>query len=121
MLSLLAQEEEDIGWKASIYRVPRGVMAWAVRAGTNTLATPDNLARWGIPVDLKCPMDGCNATQTLGHLLSNCRMQKSLDRYKTRHDLVLKHLLEEIKKKNKEGDSKINPTGSTTGECQRPR
>ena len=54
-------------------------------------------------MDLKCPMDGCNATQTLGHLLSNCRMQKSLDRYKTRHDLVLKHLLEEIKKKNKEG------------------
>ena len=101
MLSLLAQEEEDIAWKSSIYRVPRGVMAWAVRASTNTLATPDNLARWGRPVDLKCCMEGCNATNTLGHILSNCN--KALDRFKFRHDSVLKHLLDEIRKKNKEG------------------
>ena len=103
MLNLLAQEEEDIGWKACIYRVPRGVMAWAVRASTNTLATPDNLARWGRPVDQKCSMEGCNVTNTLGHLLSNCKTKTALDRYKTRHDLVLKHLLDEIKNKNKEG------------------
>ena len=42
---LLAQEKEDISWQGIIYKVPRGVMALAVRAGTNTLATPDNLAR----------------------------------------------------------------------------
>ena len=101
MLTLLAQEEEDIAWKSSIYRVPRGVMAWAVRASTNTLATPDNLARWGRPVDLKCSMEGCSAPNTLGHLLSCCK--KALDRFKTRHDYVLKHLLDEIVKKNKEG------------------
>ena len=77
MLSLLAQEEEDIAWKSCIYRVPRGVMAWAVRASTNTLATPDNLARWGRPVDLKCSIEGCTATNTLGHILSNCN--KALD------------------------------------------
>ena len=51
MLSLLAQEKEDISWQALIYRVPRGVLAWAVRAGTDSLATPDNLARWGVRVD----------------------------------------------------------------------
>ena len=101
MLNLLAQEEEDVGWKSSIYRVPRGVMAWAVRAGTNTLATPDNLARWSRPVDLKCSMEGCNSTNTLGHLLSNC--SKALDRLKFRDDSLLKHLLDEIRKKNKEG------------------
>ena len=39
-------------------------MAWAVRASTNTLATPDNLARWGRPVDLKCSMEGCSAPNT---------------------------------------------------------
>ena len=76
-------------------------MAWAVRACTNTLATPDNLARWRRPVDLKCSMEGCNSPNTLGHLLSYCN--KTLDRNKTRHDMVLKHLLEELKKKNKEG------------------
>ena len=48
-------------------------------------------------------LHGCNATNTLGHLLSNCKTGTALDRYKTGHDLVLKHLLEEIKNKNKEG------------------
>jgi hypothetical protein len=69
MLSLLAQEEEDIAWKSCIYRLPRGVMALA---STNTLATRDNLARWGRPVDIKCSMEGCNTTNTLCHIFSNC-------------------------------------------------
>ena len=99
MLTLLAEEEQDISWRSSIYRVPRGVMAWAVRAGTNTLATPDNLARWGRPVDTKCSMVGCDLTCTLGHLLSSC--SKSLDRYKFRHDSVLVHLLDTIIKNKK--------------------
>ena len=45
MLKFLEEEEQDIPWRALIYRVPRGVLAWAVRASTNTLATPDNLSR----------------------------------------------------------------------------
>ena len=49
MLTLMAEEEKDEAWKETIYQVPRGVMAWAVRASTNTLATPYNLARWGRP------------------------------------------------------------------------
>ena len=101
MLSLLEKEGQDISWKASIFQVPRGVMAFAVRAGTNTLATPDNLARWGRPVNKTCIMEGCNATCTLGHLLSGCA--KSLDRYTFRHDSVLSHLLDTINKRKKEG------------------
>ena len=100
MLRLLEEEGQDISWKATIHRVPRGVMAFAVRAGTNSLATPDNLARWGRPVNKTCIMEGCNATCTLGHLLSAC--PKSLDRYTFRHDSVLSHLLNTIVKKKKE-------------------
>ena len=70
-----------------------------MRAGTNTLATPDNLARWGRPVDTRCSMVGCDLTCTLGHLLSSC--SKSLDRYKFRHDSVLVHLLDTIIKNKK--------------------
>ena len=58
MISLMAQEKEDISWQSVIYKVTRGVMAWAVRAGTQSLATPDNLARWVVKVDVKCPMEG---------------------------------------------------------------
>ena len=76
------------------------MMAWAVRAGTNTLATPDNLARWGRPVDTRCSMVGCDNYCTLGHMLSAC--SKSLDRFKFRHDSVLTHLLATINKNKKE-------------------
>ena len=100
MLKFLEEEERDISWKATIFKVPRGVMAWAVRAGTNTLATPDNLARWGRPVDTKCSMVGCDSFCTLGHMLSAC--SKSLDRFKFRHDSVLSHLLNTINKNKKE-------------------
>ena len=65
MLTLMGQEQKDISWKATIFKVPRGVMGWAVRAGTNTLATPDNLARWGRPVDPRCNMDGCSSASVL--------------------------------------------------------
>ena len=99
MLSLLAEEEQDISWKSCIHRVPRGVMAWAIRAGTNTLATPDNLARWGKQVDTSCSMEGCTSPCTLGHLLSSC--PKALDRFKFRHDSVLSHLLDQINKNKK--------------------
>ena len=74
LLSLMAQEEMDMAWRSLIYRVPRGVMAWAVRACTQTLATPDNLQRWGVRVDPKCAIDGCGTPCTLGHLLSCCTL-----------------------------------------------
>ena len=101
MLSLLEQEGQDVSWKSTIFRVPRGVMAFAVRAGTNTLATPDNLARWGRPVSKTCSLEGCDVTCTLGHLLSAC--PKSLDRFTFRHDSVLSHLLNTIVQRKKEG------------------
>ena len=94
MLSLLAQEKDDISWQVLIHKVPRGIMAWAVRAGTKTQATTDNLARWGVRVDTKCLIDNCGAPCNLGHLLNNC--QKSLDRYRFRHDSVLLHIVQKV-------------------------
>ena len=101
MLKFLQEEEQDVAWKSTIYKVPRGVMAWAARAATNTLATPDNLARWGRPVDSRCSMAGCSSVNTLGHMLSACN--KSLDRFSFRHDSVLTHLLKTINANKKEG------------------
>ena len=94
MLKFLQEEEQDIPWKALLYRVPKGVLAWSTRACTNTLATPDNLSRWGRVVDKKCALEGCNSLSTLGHILSGCN--KSLDRFAYRHDSVLAHLAKTI-------------------------
>ena len=72
-----------------IYFVPRGVMAFAARSATNSLASPDNLARWKKIVHPKCPL--CQIPPcTLGHLLSNC--QQALTRYEWRHNNIVKYL-----------------------------
>ena len=94
LLTFLAQEKDDISWQALIYNVPRVVMAWAVRAGTNTLATPDNLALRGVKVDTKIVIDNCGAPCHLGHLLDNCN--KSLACYSFQHDSVLSHMVQKI-------------------------
>ena len=65
MLQFLEEQEMDIGWKSTIYRVLRGLMSWAVPAGTNSLATVDNLSRWGRPVNPECDMPGCDSVCSL--------------------------------------------------------
>ena len=51
---LLAEENNDITWQAYKYSVPHGVMGFATRAATNSLAIPDNLFRWSKRVDSSC-------------------------------------------------------------------
>lgn len=86
---LLAEEEKDIPWQSLIYAVPKGVMAWAARATTNCLASPDNLSKWKKIVDPKCPL--CSLSPcTLGHMMSNCK--EALDRFEWRHNNIVKYL-----------------------------
>ena len=89
LASLLVEEKSSMDWQSLIYAVPRGVMAFAARSSTNSLASPDNLARWKKIVHPKCPL--CSVSPcTLGHLLSNC--QQALNRYEWRHNNIVKYL-----------------------------
>ena len=86
---LLAEEEKDIPWQSLIFAVPKGVMAWAARATTNCLASPDNLSKWKKIVDPKCPL--CSVSPcTLGHMMSNCK--EALDRFEWRHNNIVNYL-----------------------------
>ena len=97
---LLAEEEKDIPWQSLIFAVSKGVMAWAARATTNCLATPDNLAKWKRIVNPKCPL--CSASPcTLGHMLSNCK--EARDRYEWRHNNIVHYLLKEFAAQGLEG------------------
>ena len=126
MLTLLAKAKENISWQSTIYRVPWGVIAWAVRVGTNTLATPDNLAGWGVKVDVKCPMEGCIYTATLGHILRNSSM--CIERSKFWHDSCLNYIVNKlVERKPKEltvcPPKESNTAGieCTLGQCQGDR
>ena len=98
----LFADAADIDWKTTIYSVPKGVMAFACRAATNSLATPDNLARWGRIVDPRCKL--CTHSPcTLGHLLSNCKVALDQGRFTYRHDQVLLYLLKTLAAPGLEG------------------
>ena len=91
LANLLAEENVNTEWKSTIFSVPRGVMAWAARAATNSLASPDNLARWRKIIHPKCPL--CSTSPcTLGHLLSNCT--EALTRFEWRHNNIVNYLYE---------------------------
>ena len=99
-LSLLEEENTDVTWKSFIYGVPRGVMSFAIRSATNTLATPDNLKRWKKTKSDICQM--CKLPNrppvkcTLHHILNNC--PTFLDnRYIWRHDSIITYLVETVK------------------------
>jgi hypothetical protein len=44
---LFIEEQYAVTRQSFIRKVPRTVMSFAIRCSTNTLATPDNMRRWG--------------------------------------------------------------------------
>jgi hypothetical protein len=99
-LELLVEEGLDVTWKSYMYGVPRGVMTFAMRSATNTLATPDNLKRWKKARSDNCLMclkpDTPPVNCTLHHLLNHCT--DFLDNhYVWRHDSIVTYILETLK------------------------
>ena len=103
-LKLLESEQTNVTWKSIIYGVPKGkgVMAFAMRSSTNTLATPDNVKRWKKVVSDSCQM--CRqpgrppAKATLHHQLNHCSaFLGETERYTWRHDSVAQYIAETLK------------------------
>ena len=68
-----------------------------IRARTNTLPTPANLAAWGRSQNASCPICN-NPTATLAHILNACRPAR-FQQYTWRHNLVCHTLKSEIVQK----------------------
>ena len=101
-IKLLESEQSNVTWKSIIFGVPKGVMAFAMRSATNTLATPDNLKRWKKTASDNCQM--CRqpgrppAKATLHHQLNNCSaFLGEHERYTWRHDSVAQYMAETLK------------------------
>ena len=94
---LLVEEESCIDWQGLIHSLPRGLLSFAARLTSNTLASPDNLARWRKIVDPRCQL--CDHSPcTLFHLLSNCPKALEQGRYDYRHDSVLSFLYSVVRR-----------------------
>ena len=90
-LKMLNQEEEDITWRSLIFSVPRGVLSFGIRAATNSLATNDNLQRWGKKTTSKCHL--CPQIGSLLHVISGCKVALDQGRFTYRHNSVLSYLV----------------------------
>ena len=94
---LLEEEENNLEWQSMIGSLPRGLQGWAGRAATNSLPTPDNLAKWKKMVSKTCPLCGISPC-TLFHLLNNCQTSVNQDRYNYRHDSILSYIYSMLRK-----------------------
>ena len=92
---------------------------FVVKAQLNVLPSMDNLRRWSIPSIGKCQLCG-HPFPTLLHVLTNCdfvlrreeqELDRSENRYKWRHNCVLRTLGEAIKRKVSSVNKLPKPNG----------
>ena len=84
LLTLAAQEKEDLLWKSSMFQLNAGTLKFMMNACIDTLATPANLKRWKYSTSDKCKLCGNRATTS--HILNCCKNMLDTGRYTWRHN-----------------------------------
>ena len=77
-------------WSTMVNSLPDVLFSFVRKAFQQQLPTASNLFRWKRSDSDKCQL--CGSIQTNKHTLNNCSSPSVLQRYKTRHDYVLKIL-----------------------------
>ena len=96
----------DLNWNKILYRYSEHLLQFVLKAQLNVLPTLDNLNRWKLISGGRCSLCG-DAFPTLLHVLTNCRSVLSEEndgtvtenRYKWRHNCVLRTLAQAIRQK----------------------
>ena len=100
--SLLIEEKQCVTWQSIARKVPRNVMSFAARLSTNSLASLDNLRRWGKRKMGTCPLCG-SPNATLAHITHMCNVELNQKRFTWRHDSVLLEIASIVKNLATEG------------------
>ena len=114
--ALLMEEKQNVTWQSISRKVPRNVMAFAARLSTNSLASPDNLKRWGKRKMGICPLCG-SPYGTLAHISNMCTVALNEGRFTWRHDSVLLHIASTVKSLATSGTEEFSdlPSSQTNG------
>ena len=94
--NLLIEEKKCVTWQSIARKVPRNVMSFAARLSTNSLASPDNLRRWGKRKMGICPLCA-SPNATLAHITNMCTVALNQRRLTWRHDSVLLQIASTVK------------------------
>ena len=79
-------------WSTAVFSLPEWVFKFALNAVTDTLPHNVNLCKWKKLSSPQCQL--CGETQSLAHILNSCHKALTLGRYSTRHDGVLKVIVD---------------------------
>ena len=85
-------------WQVLLGRLPNNIVCFIRKGLIFCLPNKSNLFRWKITNDNKCSM--CQSTETQLHIMLNC--SRYLDRYKWRHDSILKTILNKLYRSSKQ-------------------
>ena len=99
--SLTLEADEPL-WKRIMWGLPPGQLSFILRAASDTLPTPMNMARWRIQIDSKCPLCGY-LRSTTQHILNGCQTALLQGRYTWQHDSVLHELVSTLQRNVPEG------------------
>jgi hypothetical protein len=86
VIALEAAGSDDRVWMDGLLALPSHLLRYQTKALLDVLPTNANLFRWKKRADNLCGL--CHKYETIAHVLNNC--QPCLDKYRWRHDSVLK-------------------------------
>jgi hypothetical protein len=92
LFALLQAESEGLTWKSYMWKLPYGVLQFALNASIDKLPTLTNLKRWGKRASVNCHLCVNTVKQMLFHFLVHCNDTTYQGRMTWRHDSVLKHI-----------------------------
>ena len=81
-------------WHNVLHILPRNIYSFCLRYLNNTLANGTNLLKWGRTDSALCP--ACQSPQTLGHVISGCKVHLNELRYNFRHDSILLNIVKSV-------------------------
>ena len=85
----------EFSWKC-LFALPPNLTSFCIGSTFDTLATPNNLRRWGYTKDSKCML--CSAIScSVSHILSGCHFSLKGGRFKYHHDKVLSVFVTHLK------------------------
>ena len=77
-------------WHKAVSRLPKNIYSFVTRYLNNTLANGTNTLKWRTSQTSTCGV--CGGNETLGHVISGCKVAMEQGRYTWRHDSVLKSI-----------------------------
>ena len=92
---IIKLQRQDPFYRSVMYDLPHGQLSWLMRACVDCLPSYANLRRWNKVLSDKCAL--CNQSETMRHVLTNCKPALDQGRLEFRHNSILLHIVKQMR------------------------